>query len=563
MKRRELLTGSAALATAALAAAALAATAAAPAPHRPNVVLILTDDQGWGDVGFHGNARIRTPHMDRMAREGAAFTDFHVSPVCSPTRASLLTGRYNYRTGVVDTFIGRSLMHPDELTLAEMLRGAGYTTGIFGKWHLGDNYPLRAIDQGFDRAVVIKGGGLGQPSDSPGGGSYFDPILMRDGKAERFRGYCSDIYTDEALRFIETNRARPFFAYLATNAPHTPLEIADSYVEPYRRAGLDETTARIYGMVTNMDENVGRVLAKLQELGLARDTIVVFLTDNGPQQGGRFNGGMRGTKGTVFEGGIRVPFFLRWPAAVTAGTTIDRLAAHIDLTPTLIEACGVAPPPGHYVDGQSLLPLLRGGGDAWPDRTLFFQWHRGDAPEPFRACAARTQRWKLVDGKELYDLERDPGESRDLARENPEVVARLRTEYESWFRDVSGTRGFAPPRIRLGTPHEDPVVLTRQDWRGPRAGWAADSLGHWEVEVVESARYEVTLRMAAAQGAGEARFRLNGASLAAPIAKGATTCALGAASIPAGPGRLEAEVAVGDSTVGVHYVEIAQSSPLR
>jgi arylsulfatase A-like enzyme len=563
MKRRELLTGSAALATAALAAAALAATAAAPAPHRPNVVLILTDDQGWGDVGFHGNARIRTPHMDRMAREGAAFTDFHVSPVCSPTRASLLTGRYNYRTGVVDTYIGRSLMHPDELTLAEMLRGAGYTTGIFGKWHLGDNYPLRAIDQGFDRAVVIKGGGLGQPSDAPGGGSYFDPILMRDGKAERFRGYCSDIYTDEALRFIETNRARPFFAYLATNAPHTPLEIADSYVEPYRRAGLDETTARIYGMVTNMDENVGRVLAKLQELGLARDTIVVFLTDNGPQQGGRFNGGMRGTKGTVFEGGIRVPFFLRWPAAVTAGTTIDRLAAHIDLTPTLIEACGVAPPPGHYVDGRSLLPLLRGGGDAWPDRTLFFQWHRGDAPEPFRACAARTQRWKLVDGKELYDLERDPGESRDLARENPEVVARLRTEYESWFRDVSGTRGFAPPRIRLGTSHEDPVVLTRQDWRGPRAGWAADSLGHWEVEVVESARYEVTLRMAAAQGAGEARFRLNGASLAAPIAKGATTCALGAASIPAGPGRLEAEVAVGDSTVGVHYVEIAQSSRPR
>lgn len=563
MKRRELLTGSAALATAALAAAALAATAAAPAPHRPNVVLILTDDQGWGDVGFHGNARIRTPHMDRMAREGAAFTDFHVSPVCSPTRASLLTGRYNYRTGVVDTYIGRSLMHPDELTLAEMLRGAGYTTGIFGKWHLGDNYPLRAIDQGFDRAVVIKGGGLGQPSDAPGGGSYFDPILMRDGKAERFRGYCSDIYTDEALRFIETNRARPFFAYLATNAPHTPLEIADSYVEPYRRAGLDETTARIYGMVTNMDENVGRVLAKLQELGLARDTIVVFLTDNGPQQGGRFNGGMRGTKGTVFEGGIRVPFFLRWPAAVTAGTTIDRLAAHIDLTPTLIEACGVAPPPGHYVDGRSLLPLLRGGGDAWPDRTLFFQWHRGDAPEPFRACAARTQRWKLVDGKELYDLERDPGESRDLAREIPEVVARLRTEYESWFRDVSGTRGFAPPRIRLGTSHEDPVVLTRQDWRGPRAGWAADSLGHWEVEVVESARYEVTLRMAAAQGAGEARFRLNGASLAAPIAKGATTCALGAASIPAGPGRLEAEVAVGDSTVGVHYVEIAQSSRLR
>jgi hypothetical protein len=305
---------------------------------------------------------------------------------------------------------------------------------------------------------------------------------------------------------------------------------------------------------------VGRVLATLEELGLARDTIVVFLTDNGPQQGGRFNGGMRGTKGTVYEGGIRVPFFVRWPAVVKPGTTVARLAAHIDLTPTLLDACGVMPPSGLRLDGKSLLPPLRGSGGDWPDRTLFFQWHRGDAPEPFRGSAARMQRWKLVDGKELYDLENDPAETHDASAQNPNLVARLRVEYESWFHDVSGTRGYAPPRIHLGTRHEDPVVLTRQDWRGPRAGWAPDSLGHWEVEVAESGRYVVTLRMAAAEGAGEARFRLNGASLAAPIAKGATSCALGVASIPAGPGRLEAEVAAGESTVGVHYVEIARCS---
>jgi len=215
---------------------------------RPNVVLIMTDDQGFGDIGIHGNDKIRTPNMDRLAHEGVQFTQFQVCPVCSPTRSSLMTGRYNYRTGVVDTFLGRSMMRPDEVTVAELLRDAGYRTGIFGKWHLGDNYPLRAMDQGFGTSVVIRGGGLGQPSDVPGGGDYFNPILFRNGKAERFKGYCTDIYTNEALAFIDQNANRPFFLYLAPNAPHDPLQVADDLVAPYRRLGLDDETAKTYAI---------------------------------------------------------------------------------------------------------------------------------------------------------------------------------------------------------------------------------------------------------------------------------------------------------------------------
>jgi arylsulfatase A-like enzyme len=541
MTRREFVGGAAAL--------------AAPRPRRPNVVLIITDDQGWGDLSIHGNPWLRTPHMDRIAREGVQFTQFHVMPVCSPTRSCLMTGRYNYRTGIVDTFLGRSMMYPDEVTLAEMLSAAGYRTGIFGKWHLGDNYPMRPIDQGFQEAVVLKGGGLGQPSDFPGGGSYFDPILLRNGQPERYAGYCTDIFTREALRFIESNRAAPFFVYLATNAPHSPLEIADAYVEPYRKMGVEEKTAKVYGMVANLDENIGRVLARLEQLKLADDTILIFLTDNGPA-GQRYNGGMRGAKGTVYEGGIRVPFFVRWPGVIKLGSQTDRLAAHIDVLPTLLEACGATAPRGVKLDGRSLMPLLRGDPRPWPDRTLFFQWHRGDEPELFRSCAARNQRWKLVNGQELYDLASDPAESKNLSAEQPAIAAKLRQEYEAWFQDVSSTRGYAPPRIHLGTKFENPVILTRQDWRGPQASWGAGALGYWEVLVTAAAKYEISVQMAPAAAAGQVRFRLNGASLERPVAAGAAECALGVSEIPAGPGRLEAEVAAGGKTTGVHYVTV-------
>lgn len=549
---------------------------------RPNVILVITDDQGYGDLGAHGNPVIQTPRLDDFTRHSARLAHFYVSPVCSPTRSSLLTGRYNYRTGVVDTYLGRSLMHPDEVTLAELLKSAGYRTGIFGKWHLGDNYPLRAMDQGFDEALVLKGGGIGQPSDPPGGSSYFDPILQHNGKPEQLKGYCSDVYTDAAIRFIEADGSKPFFAYLAFNAPHTPLQVAEEEVAPYRKASFAakdfpaagvpiegpidaELTAKIYGMVTNIDRNFGRLLDALDRRKLAQNTIVIFLTDNGPQQA-RFNAGMRGKKGTVYDGGIRVPCYIRWPGQVAEGRIVEPIAAHIDITPTLMEACGIEKPNDFRIDGKSLLPLLLGQDVPWPDRTLFFQWHRGDVPELNRACATRTERWKLVqplgngdrpDRSEfqLFDMAAAPFELEDVAARHPDVVKRLRGEYERWFQDVGATRNFAPPRILLGTAHENPLTLTRQDWRGPRASWNPDGLGFWEVEIPEGGNFEFTLSFGAA-GASRACVMWRDVSLDQAVDPGAKECTLGPVALRPGAGKLHAELSVGDRTVGVQYLTV-------
>jgi arylsulfatase A-like enzyme len=484
---------------------------AKPDNPRPNVVLIMTDDQGWGDLGAHGNKKIKTPHLDAMARQSVALKNFYVSPVCTPTRASLMTGRYNYRTGAIDTFRGRALMHADETTLAEMLAAAGYRTGIFGKWHLGDNYPLRARDQGFQESLTLWGGGLVQWADPPqaNGNSYFNPWLLHNGVDKRFDGYCSDIYTDAAIDYISRAHESPFFVYLAFNAPHTPLQVRDEDYRPYQQLGLDETTAKVYGMVTNVDANIGRLLKKLDELSLAEDTIVIFLTDNGPQQR-RYNGVWRGLKGSVYEGGIHVPCFVRWPRRLKAGQTVEQPAAHIDIVPTLLAACGIEKPDNANLDGRNLLPLLEGRATDWPDRNLFFQWHRGDVPQLNRAFAARGPRFKLVQAAgageqtppkekfELFDLIEDPGEQRDLAADKPDIVAQMKAAYEIWFRDVSSTRGYDPPAIHIGTAKENPLRLSRQDLRG----FGPREPGYWRVKV-EAGSYRVRLIFAASKLGGK------------------------------------------------------------
>ncbi|MFO0956575.1 MAG: arylsulfatase [Isosphaeraceae bacterium] len=545
---------------------------------RPNVVLIITDDQGYGDLSIHGNPVLATPSMDSIARDGVQLADFHVSPVCSPTRASLMTGRYNYRTGVVDTYIGRSMMHPDEVTLAEMMASHGYTTGIFGKWHLGDCFPLRPNDQGFQEALVLKGGGIGQPSDPPGGTSYFDPILQRNGQPARQKGHITDIITDAANRFILENHGRPFFAYVAYNAPHTPLEVKDADFARFRDLDLsharfprighalpgkaqDESTARVYGLIADIDRNVGRLLGAIDQAGLARDTIVVFLTDNGPQQA-RFNGGMLDRKGSVHEGGTRVPCFLRWPGHLPAGREVKQLAAHIDLLPTLLDACGLPRPEGVRLDGVSLLPLLIGDDVAWPDRTVYFQWHRGDIPEPGRAFAARSQDFKLVrpEGKkelELYDMAADRLEQHDIAGQQPRRVEEMYAAYLKWFEDVRRDRNFQPPRIILGDIREPITTLTRQDWRGPRAGWNDDSLGYWEVRLVRDIRGEVGLTFLAPKSSARAHLRLGGLHLEKAIEPGETTCEWEGVEWPAGPARLEAWISPeGTADYGVRFVEV-------
>jgi arylsulfatase A-like enzyme len=583
-RRRPAATTTTAAVTAVLAALAAtpASRAGGPTPGRPNVLLIVTDDQGYGDVGVHGNRVLKTPNIDRLARGGVRLTDFHACPVCAPTRASLMTGRYPYRTGVVDTYIGRAMMHPDEVTLAEILAAAGYRTGIFGKWHLGDNAPMRPIDQGFHEALVIKGGGIDQPSDPPGGSSYFNPVLQHNGRTVTRAGYCSDVFTDAAIEFLSADRDRPFFAYLAYNCPHTPLQVPSVYVEPYAGAevidgvsarprskgpSLREITAKVYGMVANIDENLGRLFDRLDALGVADRTLVLFLTDNGPQQA-RYNAGLRGLKATVYEGGTRVPCFVRWPGRLAAGKAVDRVAAVADLAPTLLEACGVATPRAVDFDGVSLWPLLTGavGGDEWPDRTLFVQYHRAAVPEKFRAFAVRTQRYKLVRAEpakggpaprpELFDMRTDPLEQFDISADRPGLVARLTSAYSSWFDDVTRTRGFETTRIDLGSPREDPTVLTRQDWRGPRAEWRADSLGYWDVEVVSAGTYDVTVEYAAGPSAGTLHLALKGATREEPVGPGGGTREFKGVRLTPGPGRLETWVERGGDTVGARSVEV-------
>jgi arylsulfatase A-like enzyme len=511
---------------------------AAAQEKQPNVVLIITDDQGYGDLGIHGNAQIKTPHLDALAKESFQFDAFHVSPVCSPTRSSLLTGRYTYRTGVVDTFQGRSMMHADEVTLAEMLGGAGYRTGIFGKWHLGDNYPLRAMDQGFQESLTIRGGGLGQSSDPPGGDHYTDATMYRNGKPEKTKGYCTDVITDGAIEFVKAAKDKPFFAYIAYNAPHTPLEVPDGYLKPYKDAGLDDVTAKVYAMVTNIDDNVGRLLKSIDD----PNTIVIFMTDNGPQQL-RYNGGMRGLKTTVYEGGIRVPFFLRWPALKSVPRKVAGLAAHIDVTPTLLGACRVEKPAGVATDGISLLPLM-GICEPLTKRTLFFQWHRGDIPEKFKACAAHDGQWKLIwthpqVPPQLFDLSKDRAEKTDVAADHPDVVKRLTGGYDKWFEDMKATRQFEPPRIVLGTPHEDPVLLTRQDMRGSKM---------WLVEVPKETRFDVTLYFKAPAAAATLSYACGSAKATGTLEPGATKMTLRGVAHASGRHEL--------SATGADYVEL-------
>lgn len=535
-------------------AAATAPAFLKAAAKQPNVVVVITDDQGYGDLSIHGNDKLSTPNLDSIAQDGVQFTQFHVNPVCSPTRASLMTGRYYYRTGVVDTYLGRSMMHSDETTVAELLKGNGYRTGLFGKWHLGDCYPLRSIDQGFEESLNCTGGGLTQPSDPPGN-TYFDPMLRHNGKWEKRKGYCTDIFMNAALEFIEANRSRPFFTYIATNAPHDPLQIDSAYVDPFLKKGVAEREAKIYGMVKNIDDNVGRLKAKLKQLKLEDDTIVIYLTDNGPQSP-RYNANMRGMKTTVYEGGLRVPFFVRWPSKLRAGGKIPQMAAHIDIMPTLLEACGTKLPKDLKIDGRSLMPLMEGKSSEWKPRTLFFQWHRGDRPNPHQNAAASDGRWKLVEGKELYDLQADPGESTNLATKHPEIATKLRNEYDAWFRDVSSTRNYECPKIYLGAKEDNPVTLTRQDWRGTKAGWDPSAIGHWEVDVRAEAKYNVTLRMAKTAAAGMAKFTLNGATQQKPIDANAERAEFKNIPLPKGPGQLKPEIVAGDKTLGVLYVDV-------
>lgn len=538
---------------------------------RPNIILIMTDDQGWAQVGFHGDPILQTPNLDALASQSVEMTRFYVSPVCAPTRAALMTGRYNYRTGVVDTYLGRAMMDPSEVTLAEVLGEAGYRTGIFGKWHLGDNYPQRTVDQGFQESVVHKGGGIGQPSDPPGTG-YFDPILIHNGEEQRYPGYCTDVYFDEAIRWIGDGSGAPFFAYIPTNAPHSPYLVAESYREPYAEQGLSDKDARIYGMITNIDDNVGKLAQHLESHGLTGNTIVIFMTDNGPTTR-LYHAGLRAQKGSVYENGIRVPFIARWPERLAPKKT-DQLGAHIDVAPTLLAAAGASMPEGVELDGIDLLPLWEGETESLPKRTYFVQAHRGNEPQPYRAFAAVEHQYKLVQALsfgqppppnapfELYDLLEDPGEATDLSSELPEVFERLKSGYDRWLKDVSASRGFEAVRFAIGSDAQPRVMLTRQDWRMVTPdGWGRDQrvLGHWMVTSMSEGPYDITLTFARpADGPGTARILFGQASETAAVEKGAEQVRFTGVALQPGDGTFEATLQIGSEVVGAWQVEVAR-----
>ncbi len=420
--------------------------ATAIAASRPNIVLVMTDDQGYGDLGFTGNPIIRTPHIDAFAKESIRFTDFHVSPTCAPTRCALMTGRHEFRSGVTHTINERERMSLKATTIAQVLKSAGYTTGIFGKWHLGDEAAYQPGRRGFDEVFIHGAGGIGQTyvgscGDAPGN-TYFDPAIRHNGRFEKTKGYCTDVFFGQALNWMDAKRKdkTPFFTYITPNAPHAPLQCPEEYAKHY--AGkVDTNVAKFYGMIENIDDNFGRLLAKLDEWNIARDTLVIFMTDNGGTAGVKvFNAGMRGAKVTPYEGGTRVPSFWRWPAGFHGGRDCDALTAHIDIFPTLAEIAGGKVPKGLKLDGRSLVPLLKDPKADWPDRFLFThvgRWEKGKAEaSKFVNCSVRNARFQLVNDAELYDLKTDPAETRNVISEFPAVLSKMRAAYDQWWGEI-------------------------------------------------------------------------------------------------------------------------------
>lgn len=482
------------------------------AEKRPNVVLILTDDQGIGDLGCHGNPWIKTPNIDKFYEDGVRLTDFHVSPVCTPTRGAIMTGRYPINNGAWATYKGRDALTGNATTIAEIFRHNGYRTGLFGKWHLGDNYPVRPTDSGFDVAIHHKSGGVGELSDY-WGNDYFDDVYFVNNQPQQFSGYCTDVWFEQAMKFIGETKDQPFFVYLPTNAPHGPLYVDEKYAAPYRHlVGNSIYSAEFYGMITNIDENFGILEHFLQESDLADNTILIFMTDNGTGSGmtrdGRLghNHGFSGKKGSKLEGGHRVPFFIRWKDGnIQGGRDIDSLAAHVDLLPTLASLCGLSVPADISLDGINLAAELRDRAKGNPNRTVFVH-HNQDwrPPLDLDQTAIAHRNWRLVNGTDLYDITKDRLQQKNLAAQHPEMVKSLRTQNDAFVTAAKLNREYFefPPSI-LGNSNQTEVTLTIQHAIGDDAGfWKCEQIAaglrsennRHSLEVEKAGRYRIACR---------------------------------------------------------------------
>ena len=427
---------------------------AAETPARPNIIFIMTDDQGYGDLSCHGNPILKTPHLDRLHGQSVRFTDYNVSPTCSPTRCALLTGRHEFRSGVCHTIMERERMALTANPYPVLLKQAGYATAIFGKWHLGDEVAYQPDKRGFGEVFIHGAGGIGQTfpgscGDAPRN-SYFNPAILHNGQFEKTKGYCTDVFFNQAIKWIDQHRDQksgPFYAHLCLNAPHDPLDCPEEYIQQY--AGkVPEKQARFFGMIANIDDNIGRLMAKLQDWKLDENTIVIFTTDNGSANGVNiFNAGMRGSKVTPFLGGIRVPFFVRWTQHLTPHE-VSSLAAHIDLFPTICELTGIKIPEGVQakLEGRSLVPLLNNAQADWPDRILVThagRWAKGKSRDAkYQHCSIRNSRFQMVrpGAKDprwmLFDLNADPGETTDVSEKFPLVVKELDAAYDRWWESI-------------------------------------------------------------------------------------------------------------------------------
>jgi arylsulfatase len=436
-----------------LGSAAPLAAAPALSTKPPNIILILTDDQGYGDLSCHGNPILKTPHIDRIHREGVRFADFHVSPTCAPTRSALMTGRHEFRNGVTHTILERERLTLDAVTLPQVLHDAGYTTGIFGKWHLGDEAPYRPIARGFDEQFIHGAGGIGQSyagscGDAPGN-TYFSPLILHNDKFVKTDGYCTDVFFKQATTWIESVKGKkPFYCHIATNAPHAPLDVPKE--DEARYAGQKPDVAKFFGMIANIDDNVGRLLAKLAAWDIERDTLVIYISDNGGTVGTKvFNAGMRGSKVTPWLGGTRASSLWRWPGTLEPHDA-DALTAHIDFLPTLAEIAGATlnEKAKTQAEGRSLVPLLKDAKATWEDRVLFThvgRWPKGTDPEKskYTWCSVRDPRWHLVNNDDkgekkwqLFDVKADPGEAKNIAADHADIVARLDAAYDAWWKSV-------------------------------------------------------------------------------------------------------------------------------
>ncbi len=498
----------------------------------PNVLLIITDDQGYGDFSIHGNPHLQTPHIDKLGEKGVRFDRFYVNSFCAPTRAALLTGRWPIRTGCHGVTHNREVMKSSEITLAEALKGAGYVSSCIGKWHNGEQYPFTPQGQGFDESFGFNNGHWN---------NYFNATLLRGATPELTKGYISDVLTDEAMRFVSVSRDKPFFCYLAFNAPHSPYEVPDKYFDKFKEKGFEDNVAAFYGMCENIDDNVGRLLAHLESQKLSDNTIVLFLTDNGATAGVKiFNAGMRGGKTSVHEGGTRVPLFMHWPAAKWQPHVVTTIASHIDLFPTLLELCSITPPDGPKVDGVSLRPLLENATTTWPERVLFT--HNPINETNKYPGAVRTQQHRLVreirgpaggskakandttaTAWQLYDMEADSGQKTDIADKSPELVEKLSRLYDDWFNDIAqdGLQRFSLPvghaeqnPVELHAPQaffDKPLVFASgpgfaNDWL---TGWTDSKAKVWfEIDVYEADEYAFELAFSCEASDAGSRVRL-------------------------------------------------------